>query len=107
MYQILDMQTGETVGVVREIRYVKRNPFSGAWIESEQSEAECISVNGARYSIEGRQKIRDAPYAVVRVVDAARVLRDKALNGDVDELRSAYVDLADAVLDIYTDIRGS
>lgn len=54
-------------------RWVKLNPSSGAWIQCNSHEAECIAVDGKRYSIDGRPLVDDAPDVVtVKYIDAAQ-----------------------------------
>lgn len=54
-------------------RWVKLNPSSGAWIQCNFHEAECIAVDGKRYSIDGRPLVDDAPDVVsVKYIDAAQ-----------------------------------
>ena len=54
-------------------RWVKLNPSSGAWIQCNFADAQCIAIDGRRYSIEGRPLVDDAPDVVsVKYVDAAK-----------------------------------
>ena len=54
-------------------RWVKLNPSSGAWIQCNFSDAQCIAIDCKRYSIEGRPIVEDAPDVVsVKYVDAAK-----------------------------------
>ena len=54
-------------------RWVKLNPASKAWIQCNFQSAECIAVDGKRYSIDGRPLAADAPDVVsVKYVDAAQ-----------------------------------
>ncbi len=53
-------------------RFVRKNPLSGAFIQCDFSKAECIAIDGKRYSIEGREPVEDAPDVVtVKIIDAA------------------------------------
>lgn len=54
-------------------RWVKLNPSSGAWIQCNFYDAECIAVDSKRYSIDGRPLVDDAPDVVaVKYIDAAQ-----------------------------------
>ena len=53
-------------------RFVKINPSSGAWIQCDYFSAECLAIDGKRYSIAGRKKVDDAPQVVtVKQINAA------------------------------------
>lgn len=53
-------------------RFVKLNPSSGAWIQCDFSQAECIAIDGKRFSIVGRPFVNDAPDVVtVKQIDNA------------------------------------
>ena len=106
MFEIYDTKSGEVIALAEEPRYVYRSPKNGVWIRCDEPNAECIAVNGARYSINGRQIVDDAPDTVaVRKVDAAQKIAAVAKNSiaqaqTLDEVKAAYSDLADAVIDL-------
>lgn len=53
-------------------RFVKKNPNSGAYIQCDFAQAECVAINGRRFSISGRDLVADAPDVVtVKQIDAA------------------------------------
>ena len=53
-------------------RFVRKNPSSGAYIQCDFNQAECIAIDGKRYSIEGKELVEDAPDVVtVKQIDAA------------------------------------
>ena len=53
-------------------RFVRKNPLSGAYIRCDFEKAECIAVDGKRYSIAGRPIVEDAPEVVtIKQIDAA------------------------------------
>lgn len=65
-------------------RWVKLNTSSGAWIQCNFADAECIAVDGRRYSIEGRPLVDDAPDVVsVKYVDAAKNALDTEKSVDL------------------------
>lgn len=107
MYEILNTATREVLTLTDEPRYVKRSPRNSVWIRCEEADAECVAVEGTRYSISGREPVEDAPVTVaVRKADAAAKLRTVALESiahaqTLDEVKAAYTDLAEAVIDLY------
>lgn len=53
-------------------RFVRKNPSSGAYIQCDFAQAECVAINGRRFSISGRKLVADAPDVVtVKQIDAA------------------------------------
>lgn len=107
MFEVYETKTGEVIALAEEPRYVYRNPKNGVWIRCEEPKAECIAVSGVRYSISGRAEVEDAAGTVaVRKVDGAKRIAELA-KGQVahaetlDEVKAAYTDMAEAVLDLY------
>lgn len=107
VYEIYDTTSGKVIALADEPRYVCRSPKNGVWIRCDEPDAECVAVNGTRYSIRGRAQVDDAPATVaVRKADAAAKIlaltkEQIAHASDLDEIKDAYADLADAVLDLY------
>ena len=107
MYEIFDATTREVIALADEPTYVYRSPRNGVWVRCDEDKAECVAVSGTRYSIRGRDKISDAPTEVsIRKADAAAALRKVALENishaeTLEEVKAAYTDLAEAVLDLY------
>ena len=65
-------------------RWVKLNPSSGAWIQCNFQSAECVAINGRRFSISGRPLVEDAPDVVsVKYVDAAKNALDTEKSVDL------------------------
>lgn len=83
MYRITD-ENGNVIAQVDSPRYVrwKKSPIDenhGAWIQCPAHLAECIAINGIRYSLVGRDLVDDAPIAVyVYEIDAAQELYNTA-----------------------------
>lgn len=105
MFEIVNSD-GEVIALADEPRYVCRSPKNGVWIRCDEPDAECVAVNGTRYSIRGRAKVDDAPPVSIRKADAAAKIlaltkEQIARASDIDEIKDAYADLADAVLDLY------
>lgn len=72
------------------------------WIQCDYQSAECLVINGVRYSIEGRPKVDDAPQVVtVKEIDSAEnmLATEKdvgliffALNNIIDDLNKRLGD---------------
>ena len=63
MYRILD-ENGNFITQIDSPRYVRVNEKSGAWIQCTEDLAECIAIDGVRYSLVGKDKVEDAPVTV-------------------------------------------
>lgn len=106
MFEIYDTKSGEVIALAEEPRYVYRSPKNGVWIRCDEPDAECIAVNGARYSIRGRAEVDDAPDTVaVRKVDAAQriaaIAKSSIANAQtLEEVKYRFEDLVDAVIDL-------
>ena len=106
MFEVYETKTGEVIALAEEPRYVYRNPKNGVWIRCEEPTAECIAVSGVRYSISGRAEVEDAAGTVaVRKVDGAKRIAELAKEQiahaeTLDEVKAAYTDLADAMVDL-------
>lgn len=105
MFEIIN-ETGEVIAELDEPRYVYRSPKNGVWIRCNEPEAECVAINGTRYSIRGKPPIDDAPTVSIKKADAAariRALTQKNTESlqNIEELKAAYTDLAEAILDLY------
>lgn len=94
MYRITDIN-GNIIAQLSDIRYVKRKTQSfhdteySYWVRCNAADAQCVAINGIRYSLAGRDIVEDAPTVVfIYEVDAA------------EELLNTYNDLTDAQLAI-------
>ena len=107
MFEIVNNETREVLSLTDEPRYVYRSPRNGVWIRCDEDKAECVAVDGTRYSLKDKTPVSDAPQTVaIRKADAAAKLRTVALESiahaqTLDEVKAAYTDLAEAVLDLY------
>ena len=105
MYQILNLNNGETFEIDKP-RYVKLDE-RGIWVQCGEVDAQCLSVNGDRYSLANKEIVEDAPQVVVvREIDAAKKLAQinfKSIQNaqNLDEVKAAVQDLLWAVADIY------
>lgn len=72
MYQIV-MTTGAIIAEVEDIRYVKWRDDLKCWVRTRNvDDAQCVAVDGIRYSLLGKEPVEDAPVIVyVREVDVA------------------------------------
>ena len=106
MYEIYNVDNREVIGLTDEVTYVKRGKL-GIWHRCKEDAAECILSDGIRYSIAGKTPVADAPVtADIKKADAAAALRKVALENishaeTLEEVKAAYTDLAEAVLDLY------
>lgn len=108
MYEIFDTTTRKVVALADEPHYVYRSPRNGVWIRCDEEDAECIAVEGTRYSIRGKEPVPDAPNTVaVRKADAAKRLRDATLevlehSKTIEDFKAMFADFADAIIDLYS-----
>lgn len=84
MYQIITT-SGETIGFVEDIRYVKWRDDFNCWVRTRDvEEAQCVAVDGIRYSLLGKDLVEDAPTVVyIREIDAASAHFQTAKKVDV------------------------
>lgn len=95
MYRIID-ENGNIISQTSDIRYVKLKTLTSlddteykVWVRCNAADAQCVAINGIRYSLAGRDIVEDAPTVVfIYEVDAA------------EELLNTYNDLTDAQLAI-------
>lgn len=84
MYRISD-ENGNVIAQVEKPRYVRLKAESGAWIQCDVNSAECIAIDGVRYSLAGRDIVEDAPIVVyLQYIDAAAELYRAAKTADVN-----------------------
>lgn len=102
MFQLLNLMTG-AVYETEQPRFVRK--INGVWLQCNSIDAECIAINGERFSIAGRAVIEDAPQ-VLAVSKISALKKISALNSDNDDIKAAILDITDAVLDIYSDLKG-
>lgn len=70
MFQIID-ENANLIAQVDSPRYVRLND-NGVWIRCPPYDAQCVAVNGVRYSLVGKDIVEDAPTVVfVRELDSA------------------------------------
>lgn len=106
MYRVTTVE-GELITQTDDPRFVKLN-HSGAWIRTDAINAECIAVNGVRYSLAGREPVEDAPITVfVMKVDAGAIQLETdnkvtAQYDSIDTLAWAINKMAEEIVDKFS-----
>ena len=96
MYKIYNYETDELITQVAEPRWIRLNPDSGAWIQCPAYLAEGIAIDGVKYSIEGRELIKDTDAVKIKFVeDTAESLRHST---DLDLLAWTIQKLAEEIV---------
>ena len=98
------VSNGELVGICDALRFVKKNPKSGAYIQTTEENAEGIAVRGMLFNINGKEIIPDAPLAIIRDMDGLEMLFDNSKQTgeqktQIDQNR-ADIDFISAMTDI-------
>ena len=95
MYQIISM-TGEILTETNSPIFSKFNPVNGAWILTNENDADCVVVNGKRCIIYGKAFAADSDKVVFvkKIDDAEKFLQDK-INFDNDNL-----DIIEAIIEM-------
>lgn len=105
MYRIKDAD-GNILTQVETPRYVKKKPSTGAWIQTNAYEAECVAIDCKRYSIAGKELVEDAPQVVtIEHVDSAleSLKQNKTLDKnsyDIELLAYAIDKMAEEVIEV-------
>lgn len=107
MFQIKNLTTGE-IFFVDSPRYVRLDS-RGVWIRCDEVAADCIAFGGKRFSLVNRKPVSDAAGVVsIREISLPDELRAGFETAQtLEELRNAFLNLCDTVLDWYTEIRNS
>ena len=99
MYRISD-ENGNVIAQVDTPRYVRLKKESGAWIQCPANLAECVAIDGVRYSLAGRDIVADAPVVVyINEVDAAMELYFAAKG--VKDLDENLTQTQEALTEVY------
>ena len=91
MFRIIDTN-GNIIAQVDDLRYVKLKTHSlqdgteyKVWVRCNATDAQCIAVNGIRYSLAGKPIVDDAPTVVyVYQIDAAAELLNAVKSSNVN-----------------------
>lgn len=115
MYRIVS--EGGVVSLCDEPRYVRRKPSTGAWIRTDEENAEAVAVRGTLYSLPGKPVVDGAPVASIMQLDGGEILHMATVEQNtlatetVPEIEDAVAELgafadeattdnADAVIDL-------
>lgn len=107
MYKITTAE-GNLITQTDDPRFIKFNPESGAWVRTDAINAQCIAVNGVRYSLAGRKPVEDAPIvAFIQKIDAGAVQLETdnkvtAQNDSIDTLAWAINKMAEEIVDKFS-----
>lgn len=80
MYKLINNSTGLEIGVTESLRYIRKNPSSGAYIQCSANEAEGVAFNG-RWNIFPFEKMDDADgQVVICEIDITDYIKEIARN---------------------------
>lgn len=68
MYRLVTT-TGTILGVTEEVRYIKKHPTSGCYIDATEEDAIGVAYNSTPYNLFGHNEIEDADTVIVAHVD--------------------------------------
>lgn len=98
MFQIISM-TGDILAETDSPNYSKFNPISGAWIPANESDAECVVVDGKRCVIYGKPFAADSDKVVfVKKSDSAKIISE--LVQDSQKISADNLDIMEAVVEL-------
>lgn len=98
MYQIISM-TGEILSETDSPIYSKFNPASGAWISTNENDAECVVVDGKRCVIYGKPFATDSEKVVfIKKVDGAEKIQK--LLQDTIQISADNLDIMEAIVEL-------
>lgn len=88
----------KVIGICDNIRYVKKKPNTGAWIQTVEEDSEAISVNGTLYTLKKHTPIEGVAQASVSKIDSGEYIFDTYTNkldyeSKVAELENALCDI--------------
>lgn len=107
MYEIYDTTTRKVIALADEPRYVHRSPRNGVWLLCDEKDAECVAVDGTRYSIRGKSPVEDTTSTVaIRKTDAGEKLRATMLSAlehaeTIEDFKAMFADITEAFIDLY------
>lgn len=71
MYRIININTGDVIGMVDEVFYVRRKESSGSLVKANPSNAEGIAYRSVPYNLSGRDGVGAEITVVVNEFDGA------------------------------------
>lgn len=103
MYKVFD-KDGELIAQMEEVHYLKRKTQTldeveyKYWVRCKEQEAECIWIDGVKYSIMGKPAVEGAPVEVyVKEVEvAAELLKN---SNDITILSQALTLMAQEIVE--------
>ena len=75
MYKIINIVTGETVGMTDEVIYIRRKESSGSLVKANPSDAEGIAYRSVPYNLSGRDGVGAEITVVLSEIDAAEEIQ--------------------------------
>lgn len=93
MYQIIKTD-GQTVAFVEELRYIRQNTSSGAFVEADVDTAQGIAVNGTPYNLTGRKPltgVADTVAVTELTADEAEAAKAKVDREEQIAVNKAYL----------------
>lgn len=100
MYKIKDAD-GNILTQTDNPRFVKKKPSTGVWIQSNAEDAQCLAIDGIRYSIAGRELVEDAPI-VVTIEQIENALESFNQHTDIENLSFAVNKIAEEVIEMFS-----
>lgn len=99
MYQLISTD-GKTI-FTEEVRYIKQNPTSGAYVEATEDDAQGVAVGGVPYGLMGRAALSGATATVSLSVltdeEAAKAKADVERNLKIDD-HKVYLAATDYII---------
>lgn len=71
MYRIININTGDVIGMVDEVIYIRRKESSGSLVKANPSNAEGIAYRSVPYNLSGRDGVGAEITVVVNEFDGA------------------------------------
>lgn len=106
MYAIIS--EGQLVSLCDKPRYIKVHEKNGAYVETDQSEAIGISVNGTLYNISGGNEIPNAPEAIIKQSDISEYVfcNRTRISESEESVNAAIIEIEDALCELDGLING-
>ena len=98
MYKIVS-DTG-LVAICEDLRFVRKKASTGAWIQSDEAEAQAIAVRGELYGF-GDHEVEDRPTVTIMKIDGGEWVADtyveeNAYKTDIAALEDALCEMDSA-----------
>lgn len=97
MFKIINKHTGETLGIMNELLYIKYDENSNTFMPClTKTLASGIAVDGIPYNINDEEKIKGADFAIIEDFDGSDIF---IMGKDLSSISSAVDDLERISLD--------